>query len=97
MTQGRIAHSMLVSLTVCLGIAMSGCGGNAPASDSDGGCPLTCPSGEVCSAGVCVVPKCASAQDCDDHFNCTLDECTPDGHCTHTVGPNSGPTSSLTA
>lgn len=43
-------------------------------------------------AGACVPSGCRSTNDCDDHFNCTIDSCTLDGRCTHTVGPNLGDT-----
>ncbi|MFI5300265.1 MAG: hypothetical protein ACHREM_19425, partial [Polyangiales bacterium] len=72
------------------------CGATCVDSSSDhgncGSCGHACAASERCSAGSCKTSGCASAADCNDGFNCTIDTCLSTGACAHAIGPNSGAT-----
>ncbi len=58
----------------------SGCGHEEKADGTLCGPPGDCNQQSVCEAGQCVVKPGAG---CDDMVACTIDQCSPDGQCTH--------------
>ena len=72
---------IFIAAALFFGVACSSSG--APADPDSGVAPVD-GNAEV------PTPGCTAAT-CDDGFNCTIDSCTSIG-CSHTIGPNSGPT-----
>ena len=76
-------RKMFSLLFVVFFIACSSSGSDGPAATEDSG-----PTNDV---GTDTPVGCVSAAACDDGFNCTIDSCFA-GKCSHTIGPQSGPT-----
>ncbi|MDO8538701.1 MAG: putative glycoside hydrolase [archaeon] len=51
-------------------------------------CPsdVSCVAGRVCNNGLCVLPECSNAFDCDDGNSCTIDSCS-NNSCSHSTNP----------